>query len=398
MDNITKIWDDLMKNVPTVIEALLLLLIAFLCATLVKALVKKTLTLVKIDEIKVDDKSKINLSDFFAKIFYLLTFALFVPGIFDKLGLTRIGQPIVSMMDKFLSYLPNIMAAIIILVIGLCIAKIVRDILIPVFKSLNVDKYVEKLGVKQDSKATVSEVLGNLVYALILIPVVIAALDSLKIEAISKPATEMLNNILVFIPRIAITIAIVFVGKFIATLAGELLEKLLISIGTDTATANLIKASGTKTDKEFSLSGIIAGVVKYVIIIFFLVEGLNILQLEVLTNVGNKIISYMPYAISSAIILGIAILTGNFAENSINKKFTDSKVTALIVKLVIIVIGAFITLYQLGIAASLVQSAFIIVLGAFAVAFAIAFGVGGREFASNMLKKLEKRIDNKKTK
>lgn len=398
MDNITKIWDDLMKNVPTVIEALLLLLIAFLCATLVKALVKKTLTLVKIDEIKVDDKSKINLSDFFAKIFYLLTFALFVPGIFDKLGLTRIGQPIVSMMDKFLSYLPNIMAAIIILVIGLCIAKIVRDILIPVFKSLNVDKYVEKLGVKQDSKATVSEVLGNLVYALILIPVVIAALDSLKIEAISKPATEMLNNILVFIPRIAITIAIVFVGKFIATLAGELLEKLLISIGTDTATANLIKASGTKTDKEFSLSGIIAGVVKYVIIIFFLVEGLNILQLEVLTNVGNKIISYMPYAISSAIILGIAILTGNFAENSINKKFTDSKVTALIVKLIIIVIGAFITLYQLGIAASLVQSAFIIVLGAFAVAFAIAFGVGGREFASNMLKKLEKRIDNKKTK
>ena len=398
MDNITKIWDDLMKNVPTVIEALLLLLIAFLCATLVKALVKKTLTLVRIDEIKVDDKSKINLSDFFAKIFYLLTFALFVPGIFDKLGLTRIGQPIVSMMDKFLSYLPNIMAAIIILVIGLCIAKIVRDILIPVFKSLNVDKYVEKLGVKQDSKATVSEVLGNLVYALILIPVVIAALDSLKIEAISKPATEMLNNILVFIPRIAITIAIVFVGKFIATLAGELLEKLLISIGTDTATANLITASGTKTDKEFSLSGIIAGVVKYVIIIFFLVEGLNILQLEVLTNVGNKIISYMPYAISSAIILGIAILTGNFAENSINKKFTDSKVTALIVKLVIIVIGAFITLYQLGIAASLVQSAFIIVLGAFAVAFAIAFGVGGREFASNMLKKLEKRIDNKKTK
>ena len=388
----------IMGYVPTVIEALLLLLIAFLCATLVKALVKKTLTLVKIDEIKVDDKSKINLSDFFAKIFYLLTFALFVPGIFDKLGLTRIGQPIVSMMDKFLSYLPNIMAAIIILVIGLCIAKIVRDILIPVFKSLNVDKYVEKLGVKQDSKATVSEVLGNLVYALILIPVVIAALDSLKIEAISKPATEMLNNILVFIPRIAITIAIVFVGKFIATLAGELLEKLLISIGTDTATANLIKASGTKTDKEFSLSGIIAGVVKYVIIIFFLVEGLNILQLEVLTNVGNKIISYMPYAISSAIILGIAILTGNFAENSINKKFTDSKVTALIVKLVIIVIGAFITLYQLGIAASLVQSAFIIVLGAFAVAFAIAFGVGGREFASNMLKKLEKRIDNKKTK
>ena len=85
-------------------------------------------------------------------------------------------------------------------------------------------------------------------------------------------------------------------------------------------------------------------------------------------------------------------------ENSINDKFQDSKITALIVKVIIITIGAFVTLYQLGIAASLVQSAFIIVLGAFAVAFAVSFGIGGRDFASHMLAKLEKKIDgnNKK--
>ena len=400
MNFITDVWEQLMVNVPTVIEALLLLIIAFICATIVKNLIIGTMKILKLDnaldKAKIDNSKKTSLKDFISKLFYLVTFILFVPGIFQKLGLTNVSEPIVSMMNKLLSYLPNIVASVIILIIGMCIAKAVKELLIPIFKKMNVDKYLEKAGVKGDSKVTISEVLSNIIYALILIPVVIASLDSLKIEAISKPAIEMLNNILIFMPRIAITIVIIFVGKFIAELASALLEKLLISIGTDKTTEKLLKMSGTKTEKEFSLSGIIASLVKYVIVIFFLVEGLNILQLEILTNIGNNIIAYMPYAISSIIVLGIAIIIGNFAENSINKKFDDSKITALIVKVIIITIGAFITLYQLGIAASLVQSAFIIVLSAFAVAFAIAFGIGGKTFASNMLNKLEKRIDSKK--
>ena len=402
MYQVTDFWDKMMVNVPNAVEALLLLIIAFVCASIVKGLVLKTLEILKIDKAldkaNIEKESKTSLKDFFGKLFYLVTFALFVPGIFEKLELNGVSEPVVAMMNKFLTYLPNIVAAVVLLIIGLCIARGVKELLIPIFKKVNIDKYLEKAGLEEDSKVTISEVFANIVYVLILIPVVIASLDALKIDAISKPATEMLNNILIFMPRVIIAIVIVYVGKFIADLASNLLEKLLISIGTDKATSNLLKASGTETEKEFSLSSIIAGVVKYVIIIFFLVEGLNIIKLEVLTNIGNKLIAYMPYAISSAIVLGIAILIGNFAENAINKEFKDNKIIALIVKVVIITIGAFVTLYQLGIAASLVQSAFIIVLGSFAVAFAIAFGVGGRDFAKSMLSRLEKRIDNKKRK
>lgn len=402
MENITSVWDGLMVNVPTAIEALLLLLIAFICANVVRGLIVGAMNFLKIDKAlekaKVADDKKSSLKEFVAKLFYLMTFILFVPGIFQKLGLTEVGQPILAMMDKFLTYLPNIIASGVLLIIGLCIAKGVKELLIPLFQRLNVDKIIQKAGLEGDNKVTISEVLANVVYVLILIPVVIAALDALKIEAISKPAVEMLNNILIFMPRILVAIVIVYVGKFIADLGCDLLEKLLVSIGTDKATAHLLTISGTKTEKEFSLSKIIATAVKYIIVIFFLVEGLNILQLEVLTKIGIDIIAYMPYAISSAIILGIAILVGNFAENSINDKFSDNKITALIVKVVIITIGAFVTLYQLGIAASLVKYAFIIILSAFAIAFAISFGIGGRDFASHMLNKLENRIDNKKSK
>ena len=391
MDHLTNIWNKLMSNVPGIIEALLLLIVAFICAAIVKKIVIKAMKLFKFGK----SEEKNSLTNFVGKLAYLVIFALFVPGIFEKLGLNGIAEPFISMTNKFFTFLPNIVAAAVILIVGILIAKTIKELLVPVFKKLKFDSFLKKAGFEETAKVSIAEVLASIIYVLILIPVVIASLDALKIEAISKPAVEMLNSILIFMPRIAVSIVILFVGKFIADLASELLENVLVSIGTDKLTQNVLKASGTKTEKEFSLSLVIARVVKYVIVIFFLVEALNILKLEVLTNIGSKIIEYLPYALSSAIILGIAILVGNFVENSINNKFKDSNLTAMIVKVVIITVGAFITLYQLGIAKSLVNSAFIIILGALSIAFAVSFGIGGKTFASHMLEKLEKKLESK---
>ena len=298
MGYLESIWAKLMANVPNVIEALLLLIIAFICAAIVKKIVIKAMKLFKFGK----SEGKTALVNFIGKLAYLLVFALFVPGIFEKLNLNGIAEPFISMTNKFFTFLPNLVAAAVILIVGLLIAKTVKELLIPVFGKLKIEALLKKS--EGENKVSIAEVLATIIYVLILIPVVIAALDALKIEAISKPAIEMLNSIIVFMPRIAIAIVVIYVGKLIATLASELLEKVLISI-----------------EKSFSLSSIISNIVKYVIIIFFLVEGLNIIELEVLTNIGNTIIAYMPYALSSAIILGIAILVGNFFENSINNKF-----------------------------------------------------------------------------
>ncbi|MBR2840947.1 MAG: mechanosensitive ion channel [Bacilli bacterium] len=398
--DIVAVWDKLMLGVPSVVEALILLVIAFICATIVRELVFKTMQLVRLDKglekAKIEDEKKTSIKEFIGKLFYLIVFILFIPGIFEKLGLTGVAEPIVKMMNKLLEYMPNIVAASVILIIGLCIAKIVKELLIPIFRNLKVDSYLTKVGFEDTDKVSLSEVFAKAIYVLILVPVVIASLDALKIEAISKPSTEMLNDILVFMPRAVIAIVILFVGKFIASLASDLLEKVLVSIGTDKITESIIKTNEKESEKDFSLSKIIAGIVKYVIIIFFVVEGLNILKLQILTNIGSKVISYMPYAISSLIIIGIAFLLGSFAEKNINEKFTDSKISALIVKIVIFTVGVFIALYQLGIAKGLVNSAFIIILSAFAIAFAVSFGIGGRDFAKNMLGKLERKIDKRK--
>ena len=399
----TNLWEQFNHAVPSVVIAALILVLAFISAAIVKFLVQKLMQVIKIDvafkKAGIEDERKDKLKEFIAKLAYLVVFVLFLPGIFQKLGLTDVASPIVAMMNKFMVYLPNIIAAIVLLIVGIFLAKTVKELLVPIFKKLKMDEWLHKIGFESKSGTSIAEFVANAIYVLIIIPVVIAALNTLNIAAISEPAVNMLNQILVFVPRIAVAVVILFIGKFIANLVFQVLEKLLISIGTDKFANSVSKAtkdeSENQKENEFSLSKVIAYIVKYVIITIFLVEAVKVLMLDVLTNIGNAVIAYIPSAISAIIIIGACILVGSYVKKIILKKFPENPGVALGVKVLIITIGGFITLYQLGIAKEMINSAFIIILGALAVAFAISFGIGGRDFASNMLKRVEKKIDKK---
>ncbi|MBR3414535.1 mechanosensitive ion channel [Candidatus Saccharibacteria bacterium] len=402
MDGFNKFWNDITSGIPDVLVALIVLLLAFLVAWAAKKITLKLLKTLGLDKAMkkagVDEENRKKTIDFVGRLVYLIVFLLFLPGIFEKLGLNNVAQPIINMMNVFMTYLPNIVAAVIILIIGLFVAKLVKELLIPIFKRLGMDSWLKKIGYTDADDVEISVVLATIIYVLILVPVVIASLNALKIEAISKPAIDMLDQVIVFLPRIAIAVAIIFIGRFIAKLVFMLIEQVLKSIGLDKATQNAFISSGTKVDEKFSLSKLIANVVRVVVMIFFVVEALNTLQLEVLTKIGHATISYMPYAISALVILGVAVIAANFIEKMILKKSNVTRGTAFLAKIVIIAIGAFITLYQMGVAPAMVNSAFIIVLGAFAVAFAISFGIGGRGFAEHTMKKLERKVENTKKK
>ena len=399
MDHLTSLWNYYLSGIPDVLAALIILLVAFLTATIAKALTTKLLSIVGVDKLfakaKVEDERKEKIKAFIVKLVYFVTFILWMPGFFERLGMNGVASPIINMMNKVLEYLPNIIGCLLLLIVGFFIAKTVKELLIPVFKKLKIDQYLKKAGVDSKSSISVAEVLANTVYVIILIPITIGALNVLQIHAISDPAVAMLNTIMSYIPKVALALVIFFVGKFIAKLVFALLEKLFEAIGLDKISDKVFNATGTNVNKDLSLSKIVAYIVEYVILILFTVQALNVIQLDVLTNIGGVVIAYLPYAVSGILMLGIALLLANFVQKLILKSFPESKGTALLLKTLIIILGIFITLYQLGIATTLVNSAFIIILGAVAVAFAIAFGVGGKEFAAHMLNRVEKRIDAK---
>lgn len=389
MEFLSTIAATIASGVWSVVSALLILVIAFVVAAVVKSAVVKLLGKGRIGQIldKMDSPGGGSTRDFIGKLVHLLVFLLFVPGIFSALGMRDVSAPITNLLNTVWGYVPNIVAAVIVLIIGFFIAKMVRQLLVPLFDRLNVNKLQEKAGIEVTSTSKLSSTLAYIVYVLILIPMIVMALDVLNIDVISQPAVYMLNQIFGFIPNIFVGLVIIIIGCMIGKFVGQIVTRLIASAGLDAKLTALID-----NDKyQFSLSKLVGNVVYAVVVIFFAVEGINVLKLDVLTEIGTAVIGYMPAVLSAVLILAICFVAGSAAEKGLRKN--GFALYGTIAKCAVLTVGVFMVLSQLGIAAEIVNAAFKLVLAAVAVAFAIAFGMGGRDFASHTLKKLEDNLD-----
>ncbi len=394
----TEFLNSILYSVPDVIFAIILLVVAFIAAGIVKSLVIKLLKAVKaenfLSKLGVKDTATNSSIEFVAKLAYFVTFLLFLPGVLDKLGMQSVSSPITGMVNSFLAFVPKLVAAGIIIAVGIFIANIVKELLIPVLKAVKVDALQEKAGIKTSENTAVSSIVANVVYGIIILVVITSALDQLEIAAVSDPANAVVATIFDIIPSVLGAIVIIAVGVFIAKLVAKLLENLLAGVGADT----LIEKVTGNPSKKLVLSKMISSIVKYVLVIIFLVQGLNVLQLPVLTEVGAAIIGYMPAALSAALILAVGIFAANTVEAALVKKFPAAKASALVARIAVYVLTAFLCLSQLGVATAIVETTFILIIAALCVAFAVAFGVGGRKFAADQLEKLEKKIDDNEAK
>lgn len=378
-----------------VIKALLILLLAFITAAIVKSLVVKLFTKTKLNALLGREDSASGIEgqinnqrektvNFIGKLVHLLVFLLFIPGIFENLGMREVSSPILNILNTLWGYLPNILAAVLVLWVGFFIARLVRELLIPVFDRLKINALQEKAGIQVAAAGKLSNTLSYVVYVLILIPVMIAALQVLNIQAVSAPAIRMLDTIFTFIPNIFASLVIIIIGCMVARFSGSIVENLIASAGLDAKLSEQLSDKG----KPFVLSKVIGTIIHIVMVIFFVVESFGVLHLEVLTNIGNAVIRYMPCVLASALILLACYICDGFVGKALAKN--DHAGFALISRIIIYSIGIFMVLNELGIATEIVTTAFILIIAALSVAFAIAFGLGGRDFAAKILKNLEK--------
>lgn len=394
MSVILNFFSNLLMRVPDIIMAIILLVVAFFVAKFAKNLAVKLLKKVKAEALftKLGVKEEVvgGSIEFIGKLVYFVVFLLFLPGVLDKLDLHSVSTPITGMVNSFLGFIPKLVAAGIIVAVGLFIANIIRDLLIPVLKAVKVDALQEKAGITATENTAFSNIIANVIYGVIVLVVITSALDQLDITAISNPANQIVSAIFVIIPKVLAAIVIIAAGIFIAKLVAKLLESLLAGVGAD----SLLEKITGNASKKVVLSKIISEVVKYVLVIIFLVQGINVLNLPVLTSIGASIINYLPSVLAAIIIFAIGMFAANTAEAALVKKFPTAKASAFIAKVAIYVFVAFICLSQLGVAIAIVEKTFILVIAALCVAFAVAFGIGGRTFAANTLEKLEKKMDD----
>ena len=114
----------------------------------------------------------------------------FLPAILGTLGLVGLLLPVQHLLDLLLAFLPNLLAAALLVLVGWFVARLVQRIVSGLVAAVGLDAFSTRLGITQAlGGQRLSNLIGWFVYILILLPVVIAALQTLQLAAITAPAS-----------------------------------------------------------------------------------------------------------------------------------------------------------------------------------------------------------------
>ncbi|MBW4506237.1 MAG: mechanosensitive ion channel [Scytonematopsis contorta HA4267-MV1] len=399
--------------IPRLLGATILFGVAWVVATLVKLLATRGLQALRLDErlqnsdpeaTPTPGQNQLSLADTIGNALYWFIFLLFLLPILNALELNQALLPIQSLINQILSILPNILAAVLIAAAGWLLATIVRRIVTNLLASAGSDRLGARFGLRQTTRGqSLSGIIGTIAYIFILIPVAIAALNALRIDAISVPAIAMLQQILNALPAIFTAAFILIAAYFFAKFVADLVTNILTSIGFD----NIFSALGLRTNirrrepaSQFDVpkqadavattrtpSEIVGVVVLVGIMLFATVAAVDILNIPALTALVSGLVVVFGRILSGLAVFAVGLFLANLAFNIITSSGSrQTQILGQIARVAIIALVSAMALQQIGVASDIVNLAFGLLLGAIAVAIALAFGLGARDIAGEQVR------------
>nr|WP_305908709.1 mechanosensitive ion channel [Methylomarinum sp. Ch1-1]MDP4521561.1 mechanosensitive ion channel [Methylomarinum sp. Ch1-1] len=369
------------KYVPRLVAGGVLLLVAWLLASIVRMLVVKALDATDLDEKLGAGEGVVSTSKNIGNVIYWFTFLLFLPAILGAFQLEGLLIPVENMVNSILAMLPNIVAAAVIGLIGWFVAKILRDIVSNLLAAAGADKFGARMGLEQGMG--ISHLVGTLVFFFVFVPALVAALDALKMEAISAPATNMLNIILQTIPDIFAATVILVIAFFVARFVANLVTTLLQGMNFD----KIPSALGLEEVfvEEVTPSIMVGKLLIFFAMLFAAIEASNQLGLDQIGGLITTFVEFGSKILLGSVILAVGFWLANIVYRVIMSGSGQSKVVAGIARFAILGLVTAMGLHAMGLADDIVNMAFGLILGAIAVAVALSFGLGGREAAGKQM-------------
>lgn len=405
--------DQIAAFLPKLAGALIWLGIAWVLATVAKLAVSRAMRVFGLDERLnqqvggTPGESPLLLSETVANALYWFIFLLFLPLILESLQLSQALLPVQNLLNQILAAIPKILEAVLIGAVGWLLAQVVRRIVTNLLAATGADSVGARFGISRTNGGqSLSWIVGTIVYVLILIPTAIAALNALDIQAISQPAIAMLNTILGAIPNI-FTAAIILV---VAYILGRWISDLVINILTGIGFNNVFSWLGVPAKPPLSIakdqldpdatvlqaepqipsrtpSEFVGIVVQVGIILFAVVAATDVLRIPALTAIVSGIVLVAGRVLSGLVVFAIGLYLANLAFSLIASSGTrQARLLGQTARIAIIAFVLALALQQMGIASDIVNLAFGLLLGAIAVGIALAFGLGGRDIASEQIR------------
>src|SRR5919106_3308315 len=212
-------------------------------------------------------------------------------------------------------------------------------------------------------------------------------------DTLFQPLQNALSTFLSYLPQLIGAIVILIIGYIVAKVLQAVVGRALRAVGFDGwMEKGGIKQFFDRAETNQTPVSILGQLVFWFVFIIALTMAADALGIPQVSVILGQLIAYIPSIIAAVLILILAALLANFVSGIV-RGATGSGLLASVAQYAIIVYAVFAAITELGIAVELTAPTFLIVLGAVALGAAIAFGLGGREVAQDILQKAYNRSD-----
>lgn len=383
--------NQIFEYAPRLVGAAGFLLAAWIIARILRFVVREVLQATRVDQrlsqqAGVEDENKMPLAKTASEAVYWLTFLLFLPAVLEALAVPSMLAPVQTMLTSILDYLPNVFYAVVIFAVGWFIARTVQRLVTNFLAAIGTDQFSEKAGVSNLlGRNSLSKLIGLVAYILILIPVLIASLNKLALEAVTGPASQMLSTILATLPAIFAAFLVIAIAYVVGRIVAGLVTNFLENVGFNRIWTHLGIKSQTTT-KWKTPSQIIGYLVLVGVVLLAVMQALSILGFASVAGLMENFLVFAGNVVLGLVIFGLGLFIAKVVANTIHATdMGQAHVLAPVARASIWVFAGAMALRQMGLADEIVILAFGLAFGAIAVAAAIAFGIGGREAAKNLV-------------
>lgn len=215
-----------------------------------------------------------------------------------------------------------------------------------------------------------------------------------QIDIFVASLTSFWTQLASFIPQLIGAILALVLGWMLAKVARSGVMRLLTLLKFDRATEKSgLEAFMKHAELEVSVASVIGNLIYWLIILVMIVTVANSLGLQMVADLFNKVVLYIPNVIVSILVLVFGTILARFINRLVfawlnNMEFEGALTVSTFSEYSMMVFVFFIAMEQLQIANELLTSAFIIAFGAVGLAFAIAFGLGAKDWASKVIEKM----------
>ena len=200
------------------------------------------------------------------------------------------------------------------------------------------------------------------------------------------------GEIAVFMPKLLAALVLLVLGILVARLLRAGMKRILEALGFGRmAEKSGLEALVKQAGMDLSLAGIIAGTVYWLVLLVVAVSAANSLGLDTLAGLVNKVILYLPNVVVAILVLVFGTLLARLVNRGVFAALNNARFPAALsistgIEYAIQVFAVFLALEQLGIGTTLLTVAFTILFGGLVLALALAFGLGGRDWAAERIR------------